>query len=295
MKKLIGLILVICFILISMMLPKEKQAFSATYVTHATHAPHEKSIDQHMKFVQAITYQQLLFHAGKITKEYVKPPKQWGLSVDGVKQRLDTDDRVIALTFDACGSETGNGIDQDLIDFLIAHDISATLFFNKRWIDHNKDEFIQIASNDQFQIENHGTHHKPLSVNGQQAYGINGTSSPQEVIAEVMENYQTIYQLTGIKSRYFRSGTAHYDEVSVSLLQSLGMEVVNFDINGDAGATYSANQVKQSLLQAQPGSIAIMHMNQPDSGTAEGVKMAVPLLQKKGFHFVKLEEYPIIE
>lgn len=78
--------------------------------------------------------------------------------------------------------------------------------------------------------------------------------------------------------------------MAVEIVQQLGMSVVNYDILGDAGATFSANQVKQALLSSKPGSIVLLHMNQPSSGTAEGVKMAIPLLRDQGFRFVTLDE-----
>lgn len=50
------------------------------------------------------------------------------------------------------------------------------MFWNKCWIDANPDWARQIAVNPLFQIENHGTLHEPLSVNGRSAYGIAGTA-----------------------------------------------------------------------------------------------------------------------
>ena len=36
---------------------------------------------------------------------------QWGENVPGVRNRLDTTEKVIALTLDACGSAKGKGVD----------------------------------------------------------------------------------------------------------------------------------------------------------------------------------------
>jgi len=219
-----------------------------------------------------------------------REPKEWGESVSGVKTRLKTEERQIALTFDACGGDYGNGYDEELILFLIEEQIPATLFINYRWIDANEDLFMELASNPLFQIENHGTSHAPLSVNGGEAWGIPATESPHEVYDEIMTNHEKVQSLTERKMTLFRSGTAFYDEIAVELANALGYKVVNFDILGDAGATYSSEQVKEALMGAQPGSIALLHMNQPQSETAEGVKQAVPLLQEKGFEFVLLKD-----
>ena len=142
-----------------------------------------------------------------------------------------------------------------------------------------------------FEIENHGYQHKPCSVTGQFVYGIKGTASPGEVFDEIGKNGQKIQQLTGRQPKYYRSGTAYYDEVAVEIAGILGYQVVGFSVLGDKGATYSAAQVKVALLTAKPGSIIICHMNHPEKETAEGVIAAVPELKKRGFRFVRLSEY----
>lgn len=219
-----------------------------------------------------------------------RQPEEWGEDVSGVKTRIKTEERQIALTFDACGGDYGNGYDEELILFLIEEQVPATLFINYRWIEANEDLFLKLAANPLFQIENHGTNHSPLSVNGGEAWGISATESPHEVDNEIMVNHEIVQSLIGKEMTLFRSGTAFYDEVAVELANTLGYEVVNFDILGDAGATYSSEQVKTALMDAQPGSIALLHMNQPQSETAEGVKQAIPLLREKGFEFVLLKD-----
>lgn len=218
-----------------------------------------------------------------------REPTEWGENVTGVKTTFQTDKKEMALTFDACGGDYGNSYDEALISFLTAEEIPATLFVNERWIHANEELFLELATDPLFQIENHGTDHAPLSVNGGEAWGIKATESAQAAHDEIMTNHGTVKALTGKKMTLFRSGTAYYDEVAVELAAALGYKIVNFDILGDAGATYAAPQVKQALLQAESGSIALMHMNQPRSGTAEGVKQAIPLLREQGFEFVLLE------
>lgn len=218
-----------------------------------------------------------------------RKPLEWGENVNGVKNRMRTNEKKIALTFDACGGPYGSNYDEKLITFLMNEKVPATLFVNERWINENKTLFLELAANPLFQIENHGTAHSPLSVAGGEAWGIPATGSPEEAYEEIMKNHETVKALTGKEMKLFRSGTAYYDEVAVELANSLGYEVVNFDILGDAGATFTSEQVKNALLSAKEGSIALLHMNQPNSGTAEGVIQAIPLLREKGFEFVLLD------
>ncbi len=217
-------------------------------------------------------------------------PREWGEAVTGVKTRLKTRDKVIALTMDACGSAKGMGYDQRLIEFLRMEQVPATLFINARWIDPNGAEFDRLAADPLFEIANHGYRHRPASVNGRSAYGIQGTKSVSELVDEIEQNAIRIKELTGRSPRFYRSGTAYYDEIAVRIANELGEQVAGFSLLGDAGATYSREQVRKALLSALPGSIVILHMNHPEGGTADGIMDAVPELKKRGFRFVRLSD-----
>jgi peptidoglycan/xylan/chitin deacetylase (PgdA/CDA1 family) len=230
----------------------------------------------------------------KVVAEFSgKSPNEWGETVTGVKTRLATDDRVIALTLDACGSPHGKGFDKALIGYLEKEKIPATLFINSRWIDANRELFLKLAANPLFEIGNHGLLHKPASVNGRSVYGIGGTKDVAELIDEIELNAVKIRELTGKTPRWYRSGAAYYDEVAVAVANRLGYEVIGFNVLGDAGATYTGDQVREALLKAGPGAIVIMHMNHPEGQTAEGALAALPELKKRGFRFVKLSDYGV--
>lgn len=234
---------------------------------------------QHLK-------QKIIFEFGN------QSPVKWAEVVPGVKTRIDTDENVIALTFDACGSKN-DGYDSVLINYLVKNNIPATLFINARWIDKNPAIFKQLARNPLFEIANHGFEHKPCSASGKSIYKIQGTRNAGEVVDEIEKNGRKIKALTGRKPKYYRSGTAYYDEVGVKIAERLGYEVAGFSVLGDCGATYSRKQVKNALLSATAGSMIICHMNHPEKETAEGVIEAIPELKKRGFKFVKLSDYSL--
>ena len=218
-------------------------------------------------------------------------PKEWGERVRGVKTRLNTDQKVLALTFDACGGPKGSGYDGKLIEYLESEKIPATLFISGRWMDANPEIFKTLSKNPLFEIENHGLNHKPCSAIGRSVYGIKGTGSVGEIYNEIEGNALKILNLTGRKPKYYRPGTVYCDEICVEIANALGVEVVNFSVRGDAGATYSKKQVKEALWNAPPSSIILMHMNHPAGETAEGVMAAIPELKKRGFKFAELSEY----
>ncbi|WP_350344281.1 polysaccharide deacetylase family protein [Proteinivorax tanatarense] len=217
-------------------------------------------------------------------------PKHWGENIDGVITEINADKKVIALTFDACDGEP-NGYDSELINFLKKEKIPATLFVSGEWIKKNQDTFLQLAENPLFEIANHGYKHRPLSVSGKSIYNISGTESVEEVFEEIYNNQMLIKELTGDTPNYFRSGTAYYDDVAIKILNDLDLKPVNYNILGDAGGTFTKEQIFYSLKNASKGSIILFHMNQPNSPIAEGVKEGVLYLKEQGFQFIKLSDY----
>ncbi|MFF2955192.1 polysaccharide deacetylase family protein [Kitasatospora sp. NPDC057965] len=228
--------------------------------------------------------------AAVTTRYAAAAPTSWGLDVPGVLTALPGAARAIALTFDACGGSGGSGYDAALIDTLRAHAVPATLFLNARWIDANPEVFANLAADPLFEIANHGTAHRPLSVTGRSAYGIAGTRDPGEVYDEVAGNLAKLTALLGRPPRFFRSGTAHYDDVATRIAADLGQRIAGFSTNADGGATLPAAQVQRELADAEPGGIVIAHMNRPASGTARGVAAALPALLAAGRTFTRLSD-----
>ncbi|WP_245204244.1 polysaccharide deacetylase family protein [Kitasatospora sp. RG8] len=217
-------------------------------------------------------------------------PSEWGLDVTGVLTSLPAGEQATALTFDACGGPGGSGYDADLIEFLRAHEVPATLFLNARWIDANPAEFESLAGDPLFEIANHGTLHRPLSVTGRSAYGIAGTGDAGEAYDEVAGNLAKLTALLGRPPRFFRSGTAHYDDVATRIAADLGQRVAGFTVNADAGATFSSAQVREEVAATPPGAVVIAHLNHPGGGTAPGFAAALPPLLAAGRRFTRLSD-----
>jgi len=241
--------------------------------------------------IESVQPQEIRTRQQIITTFSGRVPSEWGEVVKGVKTRLITDQKVLALTFDACGGPRGSNYDEKLIRYLENERIPATLFLSGRWIDANPDLLQELSGTHLFEIENHGLNHRPCSASGRSAHGIKGTKNVGHIFDEIELNGLKILNLTGRKPKYYRPGTAYSDEVCVEIANALGYEVVNFNVRGDAGATYSKKQVEEALLRSAPASIVLMHMNRPESQTAGGVMGAIPELRKRGFRFVKVSDF----
>jgi peptidoglycan/xylan/chitin deacetylase (PgdA/CDA1 family) len=205
-----------------------------------------------------------------------QPSGAFGLEVKGIELGLPTSARGAALTFDACGGPNGEGYDDALVKVLRKHRAPATLFINQRWAAANPGLVRELTADPLFEIANHGTTHAPLASRGQAAYGIPGTAGIAAASDEIMDNQRYLADTFGIQPKFFRSGTAHMDELGAALCRDLGLVPMNFTVNLDAGATFRAASVAAQTRQLRAGDVGIGHFNRPASGTARGVAEALP-------------------
>ena len=214
---------------------------------------------------------------------------QW---TSGVKVKINTNEKIIALTLDACGGKKGNGYDKELIDFLKEHKIPSTLFMSGLWIDAHRSLVEELAKDPLFDIENHGLHHKPASVRGARIYERSGTRNVSELVDEIELNARKIEYVTGKKSLFYRSGTAYYDDVAVKITYELGYMPVNFSIVSGDVAGFTPEKIEKKILSsANNGAVIIAHMNRPGMNLYPALKKCLPQLKSEGYRFVKLSDY----
>jgi peptidoglycan/xylan/chitin deacetylase (PgdA/CDA1 family) len=224
-------------------------------------------------------------------------PGRWGEFVNGVDEDLNTQQKYLAFTFDACGGKTGSRYDKELIEYLRKENIPATLFVSGKWIDANFETFLAIAKDTLFEIENHGLNHRPCSIDGESEYGIQGTSDAAEAFDEIEANARKIEALTQHKPRFYRSATAFIDEACVRMARQLGITTVSFQIlSGDAVPDTPVAEIQANVLKnARPGAIVIMHFNHPEWNTYEAMQKIIPVLRKSGYRFVRLNQFQLTD
>jgi len=221
------------------------------------------------------------------------PAGHWGEFVKGVDERIQTNEKNIAFTFDACGGKNGNGYDKDLIEYLQREKIPATLFITGKWIDAQFDTFLNLSRNPMFEIENHGLNHRPCSICGETIYGIKGTPGIEEAFDEIEANACKIEAITGHHPRFYRSATAYIDEACADMVVSLGIIPVSYQVlSGDAIVSEPEKVIEKDVIKnIKPGAIVIMHFNHPKGHTKEAMEKIVPALRKIGYNFVLLKDF----
>jgi peptidoglycan/xylan/chitin deacetylase (PgdA/CDA1 family) len=181
-------------------------------------------------------------------------------------------------------------VDRDLLDFLEREDIAATFFLNYRWAHANRRAALRLMTNPLFEVGNHGWAHLPMSVSGRSAYGIAGTTNAASCFDEVAINQEYLAGLMPKPPRYFRPGTAFFDDVAVDITRAMGLLPAGFSVNGDGGATFPAATVAAQVSAAAAGDIVIAHANHPLGGTADGIKAAIPVLRRRGLTFRRMSD-----
>lgn len=105
-----------------------------------------------------------------------------------------------------------------------------------------------------------------------------------------MDNQRFLFQELGVHARFFRSGTAHYDDVAVAIARAAGVQIAGFAINADWGTTATEKQIIANMAPARGGEIIIAHMNQPQHATAEGLQPALAAARQRGLVGVRMSE-----
>lgn len=195
----------------------------------------------------------------------------------------------IALTFDACDGK----YNRELVEFLTEENIPATLFLTGKWIDKNPEIVKQLASNQLFEIENHGLKHRICALAGDKKYGLKKTRNLDEIIDEIELNNRKIEKLVGKRPVFYRPAGAYADDICLKTASLLSMEIAGYDsLAGDSFSKTSAREMSANILKkARHGMVVLMHLNHPERNEVQALKIAVPALRKKGFSFCRLEDF----
>jgi peptidoglycan/xylan/chitin deacetylase (PgdA/CDA1 family) len=208
----------------------------------------------------------------------VVPPEP----VPGVIVRLPTEERVVALSFDACQAVERMQLDRGITDFLVARQIPFTIFAGGRFARDNAADLRELARYPFVEIENHSWSHRTDMR----------LLDDDKVKSEVLRAQAMIESVSGRKPRLFRFPGGNADERTVGIVRALGFEVVHWRwAEGDPDPAASADRlVAQTLKRTRPGEILIFHVNGRGWHTAEALPRLVAGLKQQGYRFVPLSE-----
>jgi peptidoglycan/xylan/chitin deacetylase (PgdA/CDA1 family) len=206
--------------------------------------------------------------------------------------------REIALTFDADmtrgmlaqlrSGRVAGWLDRELFAQLRVTRTPATIFLTGLWTRAYPAEVRRLARDPRFELANHSVDHAAFAA---PCFGLPAVAGSAAKREEVAGAARTIERVAGVRPRYFRFPGGCARPSDVALVESAGERPVLWDVvSGDAFQRDPSVIVRTVLAQARPGSIVIAHcIGAPNTpATATAMRVIIPALRARGFHFVTL-------
>jgi peptidoglycan/xylan/chitin deacetylase (PgdA/CDA1 family) len=209
---------------------------------------------------------------------WVTPPQTASAAEVWTVQRFDTDEPVMALTFDA-GSDVGYA--SEILDTLSAKGVKATFGMTGVWAQAHPD-LVRRMVNEGHQLMNHSWDHPsfPTISSAQRADQLARTEAAVEAAAGVT------------MQPYFRPPYGEYDAATLHDLAANGYTISvmwTTDTMGWAGA--SVSEITQRVLdQAVPGGIVLMHVGEA-SQDAAALPGMIDQLRARGYRFQTVRDF----
>nr|WP_274436070.1 polysaccharide deacetylase family protein [Alicyclobacillus sp. ALC3] len=191
--------------------------------------------------------------------------------------KVDTDQKVVALTFDI---SWGEKVPEPVLDVLEKDKVKhATFFLSGPWTLRHQETAKRIHSMG-FEIGSHGNLHKDFS------------SYPDSWVREQVQIAEkSIYQVTGVKTRLIRTPNGDFNPRVLRCLNGMGYTVIQWNTDSldwkNPGTQALINRV---LKRAVPGDIILMHASDSSRQITAALPQIIAGLRQEGYHFVSVSE-----
>lgn len=187
--------------------------------------------------------------------------------------RVETDEKVVALTFDDGPDPAGA---QQVLDLLAAEQVPATFFLMGRDLEEHPDLGRRIAQAGH-EIGNHTyTHQRMIGV-------LPGT------VAREVEDTDAQIRRTGYSGDiHFRPPHGKKLFALPHYLQRHNRTTIMWDVEPDSASTPSAQEItRRTLRETRPGSIILLHpMYASRDQTRQALKPVITGLKERGYRFL---------
>ena len=213
------------------------------------------------------------------------PPRPAGPRPDvlgRIVDRLPTERKLVALTFDAGANDAGV---PKILAVLRATHTPATFFLTGRWAQLYPGEARLIAK--RYPVGNHTVTHPDLT-----------TLAPAAARAQVTVARHDIISITGHDPRpLFRFPYGAYTPGLIAAVNTLGYAAIGWTVDtlgweGTSGGQSAATVVSRVVAGLRPGEIVLMHVgsNPTDHSTldADALTSVIAALRARGYAFTTL-------
>ncbi len=187
---------------------------------------------------------------------------------------VQTKEKKIAITFDAAWSAEDT---KELIEILKKHGVKITVFAVGEWVTRNPEAVKSFYENGH-EIGNHSATHPAFSK-----------LSREEIRQEIVDCNKEIEKITGAKPRILRAPSGDYDNKSVEVTESLGMKIIQWDVDSLDYKGLSVDEIYSRITdRVQNGSIVLFHNGVEN--TPEALDKILTKLKNDGYEFVTVSE-----
>lgn len=194
---------------------------------------------------------------------------------------VQTRDREVAITFDACATRgQSNGFDRAVLAVLEHEAVPATIFVSGRWVETHPAAMVELAGDALIEFGNHSYDHPHMS------------RLPAVQIAKEIDRTEAALDRYGRHSVAFRPPFGDWNDLVMQIVAEHHLPFVTWDVvSGDPSLkTTTSGMVRTVVTKARAGSIIIFHINGRGWKTAEALPTILQGLRTRGFRFVQLSE-----
>jgi peptidoglycan-N-acetylglucosamine deacetylase len=173
-----------------------------------------------------------------------------------------------------------------VVDELQRSHTPATFFLAGKWVQAYPQLTRRIAADPEFQVASHSWAHEGFRG---RCYGL-GTIAPADMAADVERSFQVLGAYDRHPTRFFRFPGGCYDAAALDAIAPAGCTVVEYDdVSGDAFGNDPARITADTVRNARPGSIVVLHITEANAPkTAIALPAIIKRLRGEGYRLVTL-------
>jgi peptidoglycan/xylan/chitin deacetylase (PgdA/CDA1 family) len=236
------------------------------------------TVTRHLRMLVLVAGALLLGSSGSLQAVPAPaPPAMTSPPTATVISRTATDEKVLALTFDA-GADSGHTM--AILDILEVQQVKATFFLTADWLEQNPELGQAIASRGHC-LGNHTASHPHLTE-----------ITDDEVTRELTRTEEAAQRACGRSTRpFFRPPFGEYDERICRLAARAGYEyLILWTIDSRDWQMIPAEELTARIVEnVQPGAIVLMHVGS-QTKEPEALPETIRQLRAKGYRFATLDE-----
>jgi peptidoglycan-N-acetylglucosamine deacetylase len=162
----------------------------------------------------------------------------------------------------------------------------ATFFLAGKWVEAYPQLTRRIAADPAFEVASHSWAHEGFRG---KCYGL-GTVGRADMAADVERSFQVLGRYVPRPTRFFRFPGGCYDAAALDAIAPVGCTVVEYDdVSGDAFGNNPARITADTVKNARPGSIVVLHITEANAPeTAIALPAIIKRLRGEGYRLVTL-------